>query len=78
MSNIKFDCGHITDGHSLVGITHEGMEAFRIWKKYYGRKTVSLILESGGGFKEEYIATTKDKSTTSICSDCYFSWSVYK
>ncbi len=77
MSSIKFDCGHVTDGHSLVGITDEGAKAFRVWKKYYGRKVVSSILKNGGGFKEEYIATTKDKGSMSICSDCYFGWSVY-
>ena len=80
MSNFNLDCGHTVDGHGIVWITVEGMKAFRIWQKYYGKKVVPYILKKGGGFKEEYLCSEKASEKEcggTICTDCLSNWSVY-
>ncbi len=78
MSSFDIDCGHTVDGHDIVWITGEGVKAFRIWKKGYGRKLLcKTIAKRGGNFEGKYITTKNDKidpDERSICSSCLREW----
>lgn len=78
MSMFKLSCGHTVDGHSIIPLTVEGINAFRIWQKYYGKKTFSYIIEKGGGFKQEYISSSDEDFGGGICTSCLSEWSVYR
>ena len=79
MSSFKIECGHIVDGHCIVAITKKkGLDAFKIWRKHYGKKIASYIIEKGGGFKYSYIWTKgNEEDYMEICTSCFSKWKDY-
>lgn len=78
MSEIGVGCGHIVDGHNVIYVTKEGMKAFNVFARYYGKKVMSYILERGGGFKEKYLELEDGEKFGTICSSCFSEWQVVK
>lgn len=75
MSEFISACGHRVDGHCLTEITKEGLKAFKIFQRWYGKKPIPIIIERGGGFLTKYLAVGEIKSGESvICSSCFSEW----
>lgn len=79
MSSFKVDCGHTTEGRSVRFINRKGGKAFKIFQKYWGKKTGPEILEKGGGYKDEYLTIDENAADFfEICPGCLSEWQCYR